>query len=662
MRTALTRLLLLASVAVPAAGSDAGRWKLGDGETTVWEVSEDRRLPHRDFLEQGGRRAGQKVGYAIAADGTLILERDLVWPSLRIFPNDTHGSFIRHYGSEAEPRITVGGSPLPPLKVSCVLLDGTLTFLGKAGDLEIRRVTFPSFDQYAALERWVLRNMGAKVADMGVAPLALQSEERGPYGVNLAEVTHDAPVRARLEPGAAMTFAVVFSGRLPTTRPLKLDAEQEEAKRREFIASLSASLRLETPDPVLNRAFAFAKWRVAESINETRGGLLLAPGNLRYYAASWCNDNVEYGGPFFPFLGDAGGVAASLNAYRQYLPFMSPSYRRIPSSVIAEGVNIWEGAGDRGDAAMFAYGAARFALAQGDRGVAEELWTGIVWCLEYCRRQQTPNGVIASDTDELEGRLPTGKANLSTSALVYGGLRSAAHLGRVLGKTAEAAAYDQRADALAEAVEKYFGATVEGYPAYRYYAGNTELRSWICVPLCMGITNRAKGTVDALFSPRMWTPDGLASQAGDKVFWDRSTLYAFRGVFQAGETARALDFLTRYSQRRLLGEHVPYAVEAFPEGGQGQLASESGLYCRIFVEGLFGILPTGLDRFQCTPRLPDGWPRMALRHIRAFGRDFDVAVERDATRLRVTVTQGATATADRFVHAGETVEVVLPSP
>jgi len=76
-----------------------------------------------------------------------------------------------------------------------------------------------------------------------------------------------------------MTFAVVFSGRLPTVHPLKLDAAQEEAKRPQFIASLNASLRMETPDPVLNRAFAFAKWRIAESINQTRGGPLLAPGN-----------------------------------------------------------------------------------------------------------------------------------------------------------------------------------------------------------------------------------------------------------------------------------------------------------------------------------------------------------------------------------------------
>ncbi len=88
-------------------------------------------------------------------------------------------------------------------------------------------------------------------------------------------------------------------------------------------------------------------------------------------------------------------------------------YRPIPSSIIAEGDDIWNGAGDRGDAAMIAYGAARYALARGERNEAEELWPLVEWCLNTAGRKLTPEGVVASDTDELEGRFPAGKANLS---------------------------------------------------------------------------------------------------------------------------------------------------------------------------------------------------------------------------------------------------------
>ena len=105
---------------------------------------------------------------------------------------------------------------------------------------------------------------------------------------------------------------------------------------------------------------------------------------------------------------------------------------------------------------------------------------------------------------------------------------------------------------------------------------------------------------------------------------------------------------------------MPYPVEAWPEGDQRHLSSESALYCRIFTEGLFGLYPTGLDRFRCTPRLPDGWPRMALRSVRAFNRNFDVEVERRGETLHLIVSQQGRAVAEQDLKAGESAEVVLP--
>ena len=105
-----------------------------------------------------------------------------------------------------------------------------------------------------------------------------------------------------------------------------------------------------------------------------------------------------------------------------------------------------------------------------------------------------------------------------------------------------------------------------------------------------------------------------------------------------GQADRATELLHRYSQRRLLGDHVPYPIEAWPEGSQRHLSAESGLYCRIITEGLFGIRPTGLRSFDLTPSMPAAWESMSLRHIRAFGSDFDITVARVADgRLRITV-------------------------
>jgi hypothetical protein len=173
----------------------------------------------------------------------------------------------------------------------------------------------------------------------------------------------------------------------------------------------------------------------------------------------------------------------------------------------------------------------------------------------------------------------------------------------------------------------------------------------------MGIYERKAGTIAALFSPRLWTQDGLASLAGDKTFWDRSTLYALRGVLAAAETDKALNFLHYYSNRRLLGDHVPYPVEAYPEGNQRHLSAESGLYCRVFTEGLFGIRPTGLHSFSFTPRLPLSWPVISLRHIRAFGRDFDIVVERVDRKLKVIVTNEEKILVNKLINDGDMVKV-----
>ena len=57
-----------------------------------------------------------------------------------------------------------------------------------------------------------------------------------------------------------------------------------------------------------------------------------------------------------------------------------------------------------------------------------------------------------------------------------------------------------------------------------------------------------------------------------------------------------MSFLRAYSTRRLLGEHVPYAVEAWPEGNQRHLAAESALYCRVYRRGCLGCGQLGCGR------------------------------------------------------------------
>lgn len=362
-------------------------------------------------------------------------------------------------------------------------------------------------------------------------------------------------------------------------------------------------------------------------------------GYNKFLAAIWANDQAEYVNPFFPFIGDPIANESAMNSFRHFSRFMNEEYKPIPSSIIAEGRDIWNGAGDRGDMAMLAYGASLYALLSGDKNIANELMPLIHWCLEYLNRNQKKDGSIWSDSDELEERFPSGDANLFTIALYYDALISTSYIEKDLnGDLKKANALFIEAKNIKKIINTVFSATVEGFDTYQYFKGNKKLRSWICLPLYVGILDKAETTIDALFSDKLWTKNGLLTESGTITVWDRSTLFALKGVFKAGYSDIGLEKLNGFSNQRLLGNHVPYVIEAYPEANQSHLSAESGLYCRIFTDGIFGIRPTGFSSFECAPSMPSNWDTMSLKNIAAFGMKFNINVSREEDLVQVLVT------------------------
>lgn len=634
-------------LALNGAADESPRWHIAPDNKIVWTV--DGQIPHEDHIEMSGKQVSVVLRYGVDCNGGFTLNKSMVWPLLRTIPNNTHASLMRRYDWNPLSGITVNGRSFTNEKVKDITLKGMLTVKstfdqGYYGQWELTREYLPSTELPALVELYQVVNTGKGNLSIEIPEdgfVAHTDPAKGVTGSYTIEGKLDRNGFFTLQPGDTLRFTASVSAHRQNESPVKIDAEAEKAKRMDLVNGWMDKLVLETPDSVINRMFAFSKIRACESIYETQGGPMHGPGGESYYAAIWANDQAEYINAYFPFTGYEYGNASALNSFRHFARFMNDEWKPIPSSIVAEGLDIWNGVGDRGDAAMIAYGASRYALAYGNREVAEELWQLITWCLEYCKRKLNAEGVVTSDTDELENRFPSGDANLCTSSLYYDALISASYLAKELNKGSKIAnTYRSQAAELSKNIEKYFGAKVEGFDTYAYYKGNDILRSWICIPLTVGINERAQGTIDALFSPRLWTENGLLTQAGDQTFWDRSTLYALRGVYAAGETEKATDYLHRYSATRLLGEHVPYAIEAWPEGGQRHLSAESGLYGRIITEGMFGIRPVGFKEFIATPRLPQAWNEMRLRNICAFGTTFDMEVNRLANgKLQVSVWQ-----------------------
>jgi hypothetical protein len=845
------------------------RWNLTNDNAIEWKVKQNE--SHLDHIEMSGFYTSAIVYYGVEK-GVLKQKTKLVFPMLRTIPNDTHASLIHDFDSDTFDKVKVNGKSIIEYP-SHFYHKGIIKIKSNTNTgIAVEHHLFPSTDQPVFIDKITLKNTtqnSVKIDLPDINYLHTTDAEKGVTGSYIISAKTSKRGVFSLRKNEVLEYAIIYSARRIHEDEQFVSADYEYKKRVDFVKNTSSALVLESPDEILNNAFSFAKIRAVESIFKTKGGLMHAPGGSRYYAAIWANDQAEYANPFFPFLGNRAGNESAINSFRHFARYINDDYKPIPSSIIAEGLDYWNGAGDRGDMAMIAYGATRFALAYGNRNTAKELWPLIEWCLEFSRRKVNSNGVVVSDSDELEGRFAAGDANLNTSSLYYDALVSAAILGKEIDiDVKQLNTYKTQSENLKIAIEKFFGANLNGFETYRYFEGNDFLRAWIATPLTVNIFNRTKGTVDALFSKYLWTNDGLASQASikdwkasvkpyikihklqesdnrsiaainkvfdDKVFnqdqftkrnfrdskwrsvqlpgyyetifkdkepldgvywfrkkfkiqninsdftlnidesiddsarifvngktigtsiwnttannftipksylrkgenivailaidrrgpggitgdisiennsgvkislngkwkylfygftrnyqyfikatkkskqilnhqeklksifqdenittfWDRATLYAFRGAFAAGETKRTMKYLKEYSERRLLGEHVPYPVEAYPEGSQRHLSAESALYCRVITEGLLGIRPTGFKNFSFSPKLPKEWNQIALRNIKAFNSDFDIEIKRKNNQLHIKVFNNKKVYLNSTIKESETVDVTL---
>ena len=665
-------LLLLAAVAVKAQKQC---WTINPETNAIEMILSDQTIPYSDHIEMSGEMVSFVTRWSIDEMKNFSQERSLVFPMLRTIPNNTHASLMYRMQTDIVSLLGVNGLAPVQLGVKKVSINGALQVVSQYGIgvvntgaarkrapspvVEITYTGFPSTTLPMMCETYEVKNIASRPLTVAVPEFVQKAKTDPAKGVDGAYIIQ-AEIYGNgtyvIEPGKSITFGAAFQAyREKNEKAITPDVKAEYAKRMAYVKnSIDGSLVLETPEKVIDTEFRFAKIRASESIYRTKGGLMHGPGGESYYAAIWANDQSEYVNPLFPFMGYQIGNESSLNCYKHFARFMNDQYKLLPSSIIAEGLDTWGGAGDRGDAAMNAHGATRYLLARGSVEEAKELWPFIKWCLEYTRRQLNDAGVPKSDRDELEGRFPAGEANLCTATLYYDGLVSAAYLAPLVGEPKSVAnTYRKQAEDLYKAINKYFSANVSGFETYRYYDGNTVLRSWICMPLCFGFKERAEGTLAALYSPKLLTVDGLLTAEGDVTFWDRSTLYALRGAYVAGAADQATKQLLDYSNRRLLGTHVPYPIEAWPEGSQRHLSAESGLYCRIITEGLFGIRPTGFNSFNLTIQLPTAWNEMALRHVKAFGGDFDIEVKRKSETQAEVFIKNAGKTKKYTVKIGQ---------
>lgn len=585
------------------------------------------KLPHSNHIEMAGFETSSIISYKIDNSKKLTLYRFCVFPQIRVIPNETRGSLSYSFDS-------IDLSFHSPLKTNKVEFNGLLTFYQNADDVEITHTICPAYDKRALLEKIAVKNtsdkkqaftLQNKKPNKNISKMFLVEDKAQELFTTVLydDKQSDNKVNElQLKPYEEKVILVCNGAD-------KLNAKQIEEQldmRKQFIYQIQSCMQIITPDITINRMTEFCKIRASESIFNTKNGLMHAPGGGNYYAALWTNDQCEYANPLFAYLGYPAAKEQSINCYTLFSK-LAREDKAIPTSIVACGDDIWNGAGDRGDSSMFLYGLCRYLLATGDKKSAAQFLPAIETAQKYVESQITADGIVKSDSDELENRFESGKANLSTACITYDAFISLYYLYSELGFSEKAEKTLAAAQKIKSGIEHYFGADVEGYKTYRYCKEETNLRSWICLPLVMGIDNRKEDTVSALLSDKLCKDNGMLTRSGEKTYWDRSLLYALRGLFYVGETEKAIDLLSKYTNERLLGFHPPYPIEAFPEGNSAQLSAESALYLRIFTEGILGYRPIGFDRFEIKPNLPDCWNHFEIKNMELCGKSFDISVK-----------------------------------
>ncbi|WP_321288777.1 hypothetical protein [uncultured Sunxiuqinia sp.] len=641
-------------------------WEISSSQSIVWDLNKPNVYPHGDNIEMSGKKVSAIIYYDVNKDRELKLNREIIYPQLRTIEDDWkkyRAYYKQTYSDEVDPTITMDSFNLVFKQIDSVKIDGKLTFYHTPVEgIMLKRTLFPSMNERLFVENWELTNSGHQVKELQIGNTNILDELIGHKGKYTSHVYHDAEKKISLSPQSAYNFTLYFSAAIDDEPINGFRFEQIKAERDAFLNTIKNNLVLETSNPVIDQLFYFSKIRASESIFESKMGLVHSPGGENYYIGIWANDQVEYSGPFFPFLGYNTGIEAAKNAYLMFLKNIPEGFTPICYAFEIDG-ELPNCGKDRGDAAMIAYGTSQFLMRYADEAFARKIWPLIEWSVNYCQKMMNADGVVLSDTDEMEGRISTGEANLSTNALYYGGLKNASYLANELGYDSLSVRYSQLSIELSANIENYFGHEIEGLNTYRYFKGNTHLRHWICLPLVMGIENRAEATATALLD-KLWTPNGVLVELNPNtkepnVFWDRGTLYALRGTFKAGFFDKSLEKLINYSSKRLIGNHVPYPVEAFPENNMKHLSAESALYCRLIIEGILSFEQTAFNSFSITPQLSDKLPSLSIKNLHLGDNNISINLNRIGDKIETEIYLNEVEIINKWVKSGEKVEIEI---
>ena len=607
---------------------------LNDKNEVVFNAN-NKNLPYYDHIETSGLYTSLIYSYGANKLKEFIESYHIVFPTFRRKVNDTRGSFAIRLKNVLD--ILIDNSKEIE-KLSKVTLNGFINITSNITDIKVNKKIYCSSSFKGIVINYKLTNKSSEIKNIFIdnnKNLICCDEDifDKKYHVNIIlsndkTLKNNTSLSYTLKPNQSISFdqVIICSYDDETINEnLKVDINN----RKKYLKTITNNYNVITNNKILDAMFNFSKIRASESICLTKNGLMHSPGGGHYYAATWNNDQCEYAAPLFAYLNYDLAIKSMINCFTQYTDYMYTD-KALVSSIIAEATSFWNGAGDRGDASMYVYGITRLLLTLGNKSLAKKFVKPIKWCIDYTLKQKNELGLYKSDTDELENRFESGDCNLATNSIFYQALIKANLLFNELNIKND---YLKIANELKENINKHF--YKNGKCIYSFK--ETHLRSHVCYPLIMDIYDHSEDIVNTIMNKKLFTKNGFKTIDNCETYWDRVTLMAIRGLFNASKADLAYDILLSYSENRLLKDHVPYAVEAYPEGNQAHLAAESALYARIYLEGILGFEPMKFNQFKLTISMPNKLDSIKVLNVTYSNKTFDIVINKVIDQYEVSI-------------------------
>lgn len=464
-------------------------------------------------------------------------------------------------------------------------------------------------------------------------------------------------------------------------RLLAPGAIEREWRRRQAHADslLQQSLAIETPDTLLNRAFAWAKVNLDESMvcNPDLGCGLVAG----YGLSGAASDRPGFG---WFFGGDAAINSLAMSALggpyrdlvRQGVFRFYAKYQRADGKITHE---ISQGAGKidwfgaypyayyHGDTTPFWILALGEYFAQSaDTALVRELWPNLRGAFEWSRKADSDNDGLMENTIAGAGALEVGDLQIGIVSDVYlsgvwvAALQRFARIAEVLGESALARDATQlRSKALATLEQKLWLPSLGQYAFALLEGGriNENLTAWPATAMSFDVFDRARGARMAarLASTEIMTdwgarPLAASSALFDPLHYNNGAVWPFvtgwvalaqyrYGNPSAGYFALSAIARTTFDESRGRNAEVISGRLYKPlDTAVPQQFFATSMVVTPFVRGLLGLdVDASNAKVTLAPQLPPGWDRVVIRNIAVGGTLLDAEVTHSGGRYSAAI-------------------------